>query len=110
MAEYQGITYTQKTSRTQKDGSIEVDVEFVRDDIQHHTTFRFLHEKFINGELQARCERKINKFVESRERDMTDTEKSDVILKYLESSKTVTVSKESLLNLTTEKITIARAI
>ena len=82
MAEYSGVTYNLKTSRIQKDGSVEVDVQFNRNNMQRHVTFRFENESEAQAEFNNRCQNKIDKFIEKRQRIRTSEEIIDKINNY----------------------------
>ena len=101
--EYLGIVYNKKSSRMQKDLSIEVDVEFNRDDIYSNVTFRFTSED--QSDFDARCERKIDVFIAKRQRLRTLEEVERLILEHIE-----TVTGEMMVGWRNEMVDIKGAI
>ena len=110
MAEYLGITYTLKTSREQKDGSVEVDVEFNRNTIYRHVTFRFNSAEQAQSEFHNRCQHKIDVFIEKRQRKQSMDEIGEALYKYFSNPVNISLSKVDALDWYTENIDISEAI
>ena len=103
--EYNGITYTQTASRSQKDGRIEVDAVFERSGIIEHTTFLFLDKDAITKEFEGRCKKKIDRLIIKRKRERTDEE----IIQLIKDTK-VAMNKETVLAWQAETVDVKGAI
>ena len=108
MSEYLGVTYTFKTSREQKDGRVEVDIEFNRGTAYRYVTFMFDSLEQAQANFHNRCQHKIDKFIEKRQRKRTDDEILNKITNYF--SKNTTLSRSTAQNWYTENIDTEGAI
>ena len=110
MAEYKGITYILKTSRTLNDNSVEVDVEFSRNRTYRYSTFKCIDEETASSEYHTRCQKKIDIFLEKRQRKRSMEEIGKKLYAYFSNPENTELTRAAAINWYTENINIEGAI
>lgn len=108
MAEYNGITYMLQITRTRADGKIEADVQFNRNSIYRYCTFVF--DTYNTSEYHNRCQKKIDKFIEKRQRKRTYEEIGEALYIYFTETSNTTLTKAQAIAWYTENIAVEGAI
>lgn len=89
MSEYLGITYTFKTSREQKDGRVEADIEFRKGTAYRCITFMFNSLEQAQAQFHTRSQKKIDHYIENRQRKITMAEIGEAFIAYFKNNETL---------------------